>query len=1176
MAMMADMSSPLVCCRSTAEPLALHNPSAEPGRTRRLPSSCRLRILWIFLVLASVLQRSQPTIAAGGLRRIGQPEEALTDYHDQWAVIIGIDTYEDDSFRPLSFAVSDAQALRDLLVSEFGYPEQHVLLLKNRLASGLAIRAAFENWLPSRGLVAHDAVLVFFAGHGFLGRDTQGGYIAAADTRANDLEKSAIRVEWLRMQLGKLHPAGGNAELIHKLLILDSCYSGSLFQSVRRSDVATREQLARGRSPARPGADNLGFYLHQPAFFAMSAGRFTPVMDGSSDSPHSVFTSVLLSVLRERADSIRSDHAFTFRQLAIQVESRVMNAIGSQQVPDWGPVSSSDGDFVFRPRPARHTLSTAVAPWSGDSRLTPSEERSLAARRQRYALDMSIAWELFERGDLAAVDSLLSQQRPNPGQVDIRAFDWYYLYRLCHSERLRINVPDAVSRSADILTASLSSDGRRLAASFGAKDTHGPSSIHVWALDEPSPRHLMTVSYPKDLRTLAFSEDNRVLAGGWSWQRNERATTHGGIALWKLDAAADGTPLLLPGDAGVARITFSPDGRLLAASTVDHGAAVSIWSLAGGPSQPNVLRGNSFFASVQFSRDGKTLLAGDMRGSLWRWSTAGKNLIGRRNYGTVNISLSHDGRMIALSEKAKRKGHGRVTFIDLERGAETPFELSATQEAEYVGFAEDELSAVILTTDSPDSDYPRIQTVDPQTGRILGRLLGPSLKNLRPFAHGFAHKTLVSIEGREIVLWDAEGYRTHSRLRVLDAEPGAFPPSALSSDGRWLALVHDGEGLSRWDIPNGVKQAFIKWPAERTIHGLAFSSDGFKLAIGDTGSDSRIWLYDFNTNSSRVLAQDRYAELVHTSTLVFSPDGQFLLAANDLNGSYGVWRISTGELVSHVEGKFSISAPGRCGFFPGGRSVFAISPENLLLEFDLTGRHELRRLQPLVAATDDRAPTSGACAISREGRWWAAGLPHGSLGIVALDAPSKLPRIAGRHFKAIAAAVFDPDTRTLATGSDDGAIRLWLPSGELLREVRPSTSGAAPLQSKEGFFFAGGEGSRVRSLAFSPDGSTLVALSEPGEIEMWRAASEDELISRQENVLRFKEIDLPEARLNLLRSYWADALSKSQAQDNDSAIARVRKALALVDEIESASPGEHLEEEEWRRALSALLRYLHR
>ncbi len=80
----------------------------------------------------------------------------------------------------------------------------------------------------------------------------------------------------------------------------------------------------------------------------ISARRFTPVCDGLGDDRHSVFTGILLQVLRERADTVREDHAFTFRQLAAQVESRVANA-GVNQIPDWGALGVGDGDFVFRP-----------------------------------------------------------------------------------------------------------------------------------------------------------------------------------------------------------------------------------------------------------------------------------------------------------------------------------------------------------------------------------------------------------------------------------------------------------------------------------------------------------------------------------------------------------------------------------------------------------------------------------------------------------------------------------------------------------------------------------------------------------------------------------------------------------------------------------------------------------
>ena len=72
---------------------------------------------------------------------------------------------------------------------------------------------------------------------------------------------------------------------------------------------------------------------------------------------------------------------------------------------------------------------------------------------------------------------------------------------------------------------------------------------------------------------------------------------------------------------------------------------------------------------------------------------------------------------------------------------------------------------------------------------------------------------------------------------------------------------------------------------------------------------------------------------------------------------------------------------------------------------------------------------------------------------------------------------FSPDARVLATGEDDGIVKLWnVVSGDELLMIR-SEPGA------------------VRHLRFSPDGSALAAGVElpdgRGEVQVWHAATED-------------------------------------------------------------------------------------
>ena len=48
-------------------------------------------------------------------------------YEDSWALIIGINKYE--NVDPLAYAVDDAEAVNDILIEKYGFEEEKILLL---------------------------------------------------------------------------------------------------------------------------------------------------------------------------------------------------------------------------------------------------------------------------------------------------------------------------------------------------------------------------------------------------------------------------------------------------------------------------------------------------------------------------------------------------------------------------------------------------------------------------------------------------------------------------------------------------------------------------------------------------------------------------------------------------------------------------------------------------------------------------------------------------------------------------------------------------------------------------------------------------------------------------------------------------------------------------------------
>jgi len=152
------------------------------------------------------------------------PINHLPGHSKRWAIVIGVDNYDDPQISPLTGAVNDAKAIRNALVQYAGFPEDQVILLasdqpierrptRNNIIQRLS---NILNLMPKDGLL-----LVSFAGHGtYSGRDFEGrAFLLPSDARIGDvfvLEQTAVDVNNVREAISK-------SGLKQVIIILDSC-----------------------------------------------------------------------------------------------------------------------------------------------------------------------------------------------------------------------------------------------------------------------------------------------------------------------------------------------------------------------------------------------------------------------------------------------------------------------------------------------------------------------------------------------------------------------------------------------------------------------------------------------------------------------------------------------------------------------------------------------------------------------------------------------------------------------------------------------------------------------------------------------------------------------------------------------------------------------------------------
>lgn len=177
--------------------------------------------------------RIQLTITRGGpAREVGPPDDLVAAYpgggspDGRYALLIGIDDYpEDGSSLDLTSCVTDTRVMRDLLISNFGYRPEDIVVINDAAATRDHIIAAIRRHLGQAG--PDGAAFLFYSGHG----TRMDGDYGIEDEAVDGIDEalyvwgdrrysSVILDDEINILLGEL--AAGT-----KLAIFDSCNSGT-------------------------------------------------------------------------------------------------------------------------------------------------------------------------------------------------------------------------------------------------------------------------------------------------------------------------------------------------------------------------------------------------------------------------------------------------------------------------------------------------------------------------------------------------------------------------------------------------------------------------------------------------------------------------------------------------------------------------------------------------------------------------------------------------------------------------------------------------------------------------------------------------------------------------------------------------------------------------------------
>lgn len=687
------------------------------------------------------------------------------------------------------------------------------------------------------------------------------------------------------------------------------------------------------------------------------------------------------------------------------------------------------------------------------------DERSLAeAERQRserslYMAQMQLAYHALNRPHAGTVEDTLERWMPDPGQPDLRGWEWYYLL----SQSRKDVIWTLHDHVLPVRNVSWAHDSVRF-ASVGDDGV-----VRVW-----------DVMTGKEIAQLARA-DSPPLCVRWSPNGTTIATAHedGSIHLWDGTSYADQGRLEQQQDDSEERLAywrqlvsldFSRDGRLLA--SLGRNQRVQLWDLGtrsplletviGQPADSDATISPDTPFQVAISADGQRLAAvSNSEYAVWNVASGEKLLESSDIPGLLGrcVAFSPDGRLFAVGGAFDPYPFCSVFLFDVE---------TAQQVGKLHGHRE-----VIHAVAWDQTGRHLVTSGRDHTIRVWDAYRLVPLSVLQGH-RGYIWDASFSPDGRFVVSAADDG-----TVRVWDIEPivtRSSPQSQEASGVYALAWSPDGTRLALgvWDgtlqIRDGKTRAII-----RELHGhtgvvsaLAWNADGTRLASASRDRSARVW--DVNTGTELFVIDDHRAEL---TDITWSPDGTRLATVGAHDQFIKFWDTNTGERLAEIDDQFAHHFLVR--WSPDGNILARSYPAGLRLTDENTNQ------VVVMEAFLGEWTNSFAFAFAPGGQEFAFSKGHDLIIRDCSNTPTR--RTLTGHTADVTGVAWEPTGHRLATCSADGTLRIWEPlTGQ---ELLALTSSAESLSC----------------IAWSPNGSVLATSSSTGAVQFWDASKGLQLIA---------------------------------------------------------------------------------
>lgn len=927
-----------------------------------------------------------------------------------WVVAIGIDQYRDDAISSCHGASHDARAIAHWFGETAGWGPSHVLVMDSQGADDPGSRKkseglqptranldwAFKTWLPER-VRPDDTIVVYFAGHA-LGLPPDPDAPAGSPDRQFLLPVDARRLQWeksgwaLDEAIDSLAATGQNPVICW----LDTSLLGRGRRIDRSSDYIPT---------ATPLLQRL---VRWPGVSAWLAADGAPAPEAPRVGAMSPFTSALLESLGtpERPNNL----------LASLTRLQQDQALAEQGFRTLGGID-------------------------------PGLDLWAATVRQASLLKRELLLQRGHAGGVAALAFSADGSRLISGAQDSTVKIW--------SAADRRLLRSLSYHMVGVTSLALNARGDRLASGDGS------GWLRLYDLNKQA-EAASGPPHERGVDQVAFLPDSDLIASldmdGKSWIQSAddptsqpRSLSDQATGITTANGAGPIALALAQTDGKLA--LFGPDGKPL--ETID------------GP--------GGVVTSRRLATNGKLVAAGDDRGHVLVWGANDRKVLwsqtapgpidalGMAPSGRLAVATGHEVRVVsweapspiaqvvAIPDAANRVGFsndGGWLAVCTASGVLRAWQVTGPKSVEALALEDAETNGQ-MTTFAFAPDGRRLVSGDQSGGLRTWQLPDGHQRPMIPARRGQVATLSVSGDGRYLLqvsqdrqaqVWDLEHGRSLTTLA------GDWIAGVLSPDGKraYLTADQDGEIVvvdreegrtlpTLFKRPDGMRQRFGK---------LAVSPDGHWIAAGSLeGPIACLW-----EASSGTLVQTVRGHLDPNpiTAVSFSGDSRHWITASE-DGSVKVWDRENIDANPAAIATYTMADPESGESVPITAAQVSPNAPRHVLAGGIDGRLQLwdGDAKPIELGNFGQAIL--AVTFTPDGRWMAAAGADKSIWLWETSQHRRRLRLSPtpQHAEQVNALIAWPDSRIIASGSDDTTIRLWRPDERSLLGTLSAQQGSS-------------------------------------------------------------------------------------------------------------------------------------